>query len=171
MAIEFHCSHCGKLVRAPDDAGGKRGKCPSCRQTVYIPMPSDQLEPLDITPVDEAAERERARLLKETQELRQRLLQERDAPPATNDAVTPRPVEQVFVPRLDMETLIVEYAQAMAAGDLERAEELATDIRTDMSAAADVMERLMVDELPPEGLANIPRPVLIGFFKQLREKK
>jgi len=171
MSIKFPCEHCGKQVEAPDAAGGKRGKCPSCRQTVYIPMPSDQLEPLDIAPVDEAEERERARLRKETQDLQNRLLQERDAPPAAADAAKPRPVEQVFTPKLDMETLIVEYAQAMAAGDLERAEELATDIRTDMSAAREIMERLMVDELPPESLANIPRPVLVGFFKQLREKK
>jgi len=171
MAIEFHCSHCGKLVRAPDETGGKRGKCPSCQQMVYIPMPGDQLEPLEIAPVDETEESERTRLLKETQDLRQRLLRERDAPHAAGDTAKPPPTEQPLPPMLDMQTLLVEYAQAMAAGDLERADELAADIRTDMNAANDVIDRLILDEIPPESLANIPRPVLIGFFKQLREKK
>lgn len=170
MSIEFHCNHCGKLVRAPDDAGGKHGKCPSCHQSVYIPLPSDQVEPLEIAPVDEAEERERARLLKESQDLQRRLLNERDLPTGMGAAPPPSSAGQVMPPRLDMETLVIEYAQAMAAGNLEQAEQLAADIRTDMKTAEDVMQRLMLDELPPKRLAKIPRPVLVGFFKQLRRK-
>jgi len=171
MSIEFHCNHCGTLVRAPDDAGGKHGKCPACHQSVYIPLPSDRVEPLEIAPVDEAEERERARLVKESRDLQRRLLEERDIPAGAAATPPPSPAGQVIPPKLDMETLIIEYAQAMAAGDLEQAEQLAADIRADMKAAEDVMQRMTLDELPPEGLAGIPRPVLVGFFKQLREKK
>ena len=171
MSIEFHCEHCGKLVRAPDDTGGKHGKCPSCHQSVYIPMPSDQIEPLDISPVDQAEERERARLRQEALELQRNLLEERELPkglatePALPAAGTPLP------PKLDMQTLLIEYALAMAAGNLEQAEQLATDIRTDMRAAEETIQRMVADELPPEQLAQIPRPVLAGFFRQLREKE
>lgn len=171
MPIEFHCSYCGKLVRAPDDAGGKHGKCPTCHQSVYIPMPSDQVEPLDLAPVDETDERERSRLLKESQEIQRRLLEEREVPRETAADARPSPGGMVLPPKLDMDTLVIEYAEAMAAGDLERAERLAADIRGDMKSAEGVMQRLTLDELPPERLANIPRPVLVGFFKQLREKK
>ncbi len=171
MSIEFHCNHCGKLVRAPDDAGGKRGKCPACHQSVYIPMPADQVEPLEIAPVDEAEERERDRLLKESQDLQRRLLEEREIPKGMAAAAPPSPGGQVIPPQLDMETLLIEYAEAMAAGDLEQAEQLASDICTDMNAAEEVMQRLLLDELPPQRLAKIPRPVLVGFFKQLRAKK
>jgi hypothetical protein len=70
-----------------------------------------------------------------------------------------------------METLVIEYVQAMIAGNLEEAEQLASDIRTDMKAAESVMDRLTMDELLPEALTDIPRPVLVGFFKQLREHR
>jgi hypothetical protein len=170
MSIEFHCDHCGRLVRAPDDAGGKHGKCPSCHQSVYIPMPSDEIEPLDIAPIDESEERERSELLKESQDIQRRLMEERDVPAGAAAAPPPSPASQVTPPSLDMDTLIIEYALAMANGNLEEADRLATDIRTDMKSAEEVMQRLTLDELPPERLADIPRPVLVGFFKQLRGK-
>jgi DNA-directed RNA polymerase subunit RPC12/RpoP len=170
MSIEFHCSHCGKMVRAPDDAGGKRGKCPSCHQTVYIPMPSDQVQPLDLQPVDESAEQERDRLLKQTRDLQRRVLHDREVPSERATPPAPSPAGQVLPSRVDVETLVIEYAEAMAAGDLERAEEMAADIRKNMTAAEEIIQRITLDELPPERLAKIPRPVLVGFFKQLREK-
>ena len=37
VSIEFCCSHCGKRLRAPDHAGGKRGSCPICKQVIVIP--------------------------------------------------------------------------------------------------------------------------------------
>mgnify|MGYP000946439218 CR=1 FL=1 len=51
MAIEFHCEFCGKQVRAQDEHAGKRAKCPSCHQSVYVPTPSDQIEALGIEPL------------------------------------------------------------------------------------------------------------------------
>jgi hypothetical protein len=133
-------------------------------------MPSDQIEPLDLSPVDDSEERERARLLKESQDLQRRLREERDIPPESAATPRPSPGGSVPPPKLDMETLVIEYALAMADGNLEQAEQLAADIRTDIRAAEDVMQRLTVDELPPARLASIPRPVLVGFFKRLREK-
>ncbi len=168
MAIEFHCDHCGKLVRAPDDAGGKRGRCPACHQSVYIPTPPEQLEPLDLAPVDETEEQQRARLLRETFELERRVYQDSDIPPES--AAAPPPAGSPAPPVLDVETLVIEYAQAMAAGKLEEAEQLAADIRRNMDRANDVIQRLMTDEILPEPLAEIPRPVLVGFFKQLKAK-
>ncbi len=50
MAIEFHCNFCDKLVKAPDDAGGKKGKCPSCQSVLYIPMPEGTVEEFDLCP-------------------------------------------------------------------------------------------------------------------------
>jgi len=167
MAIEFHCYHCGKLVRAPDDAGGRHGKCPACHQSVYIPMPPEQIEPLELAPVDETEERERERLLRETRELQRRLLSERE-PADLAGAAAPGSGGGALPPELDMETLVIEYVEAMAAGELAQAEELAADIRADMKAAEEVIQRLTLDEIPPQRLAGIPRAVLVGFLKQLR---
>jgi hypothetical protein len=59
----------------------------------------------------------------------------------------------------------------MADGNLDEAESLAREIRRDLRRAEDVMQRLTMDEIPPAQLAGIKRPVLVGFFKQLREKR
>jgi len=171
MSIELHCDHCGRLVRAPDDAGGKHGKCPSCHQSVYIPMPSEQVEPLEIAPIDETEEQERARLRKESLEIERKLMEERELPKGAAAGPPPSSAGQPPPLKLDMETLLIEYARAMAAGDLEQAERLAADIRADMRTAEENIQRMVADELPPEQLAQIPRPVLAGFFRQLREKK
>src|SRR5215469_4741213 len=37
MAIEFPCSHCGKMLRVGDDAAGKHARCPSCGTVQSIP--------------------------------------------------------------------------------------------------------------------------------------
>ncbi len=170
MPIEFHCNHCGKLVKTGDEHAGKYGRCPSCHQTVYIPTPSDKIELLQIAPLDDRAELERAKLLRETRDLQHKLLRERElADNPGNRAHVTNP--QVLEPKIDVETLVIEYALAMADGNLTEAQELAGDIRKNMKAAEDVLQRLTVDEMPPPQLARIPRAVLIGFFKQLRERK
>jgi hypothetical protein len=172
MAIEFHCHACGKLVRAPDDAGGKHAKCPACHQSVYVPLPATELDPLPLAPVDESFEREKERLMRETRDLQHRLLHERDLPA---DAVRPPSpaagASEAFPQAIDIETVVIEYAICMADGNLEEANELAALIRKNRKAADDYIQRLMVDEILPPQLSRIPRPVLMGFFKQLREKK
>jgi len=40
MPIEFRCEHCDKLMRTPDDSGGKKGRCPHCKETTQIPVQS-----------------------------------------------------------------------------------------------------------------------------------
>jgi phage FluMu protein Com len=173
MAIEFHCEHCGKLVRAADEYAGKRGKCPGCQQSVYIPTP--EIEPLSISPVDKDDEQRQRELLDETRRLTQTIMHERDnlPPEAPRTAKQPRPAPEgdARLSHAIMEEAVVNYARAMAAGDLERAEELTREIRRDFRLADEIIQRVMVDEIPPAELADIPRPVLIAFFKQLREKK
>ena len=39
MSITFQCEHCHKEIQAPDESGGKRGKCPFCQQSTYVPSP------------------------------------------------------------------------------------------------------------------------------------
>lgn len=168
MAIEFHCDHCGKLVKTADEHAGKRGKCPHCHQSVYIPTPPDELEPLRLAPLDEGAERERHRLMQEAQQLAQKLRDEKDVPPEVPRAPLPEPVGDVRL-SADMESLITEYLLCMSAGKLNEAEALAKDIRADIALADEFIQRLTMDELPPPRLAKIPRALLLGFLKQLHK--
>lgn len=38
MAIQFACPHCQAPIRVNDAAGGKRGKCPNCKNAVLVPV-------------------------------------------------------------------------------------------------------------------------------------
>lgn len=57
MALEFQCPSCSKLLRTPDEAAGKKAKCPQCGAIVDVPhesspqpddreneVPSDEIE-------------------------------------------------------------------------------------------------------------------------------
>jgi len=43
--IHFTCEHCRKSVRVDDRYGGKKGRCPHCKETVLIP-PCDAISEL-----------------------------------------------------------------------------------------------------------------------------
>lgn len=174
MAIEFHCEFCGKQVRAQDEHAGKRAKCPSCHQSVYVPTPSDQIEALGIEPLDTKFVAEQSRLIRETRDLQKRLLHERDTGPIEGGGPRHNPPgggNDIPLPKGDIESLIIEYAQLMAAGNLEAADDLGNEIRKYKQAAETVLQKLTIDEMPHPSLSKIPRPVLMGFFKQLREKR
>ncbi len=169
MAIEFHCSHCGNLVRSAREHAGKFGKCPHCHQAVYIPTPSEEIEPLRLAPVDEQARREAERQAEELRRLARSLHAERaEPPPEPPSASRPEPVSDVRLPS-DMETLLTEYLICMAEGNLSQAEELASEIRKDLVRADEYIQRLTMDEILPARLAHIPRALLLGFLKQLHK--
>jgi phage FluMu protein Com len=198
MAIEFHCNHCGKLVRAPEESGGKHAKCPACHQSVYIPTPPDQIEPLALEPIDDTFEQRKAALMKETFDLTSRILRDKEGlgPEKPGDraerlareekqaaaarsaggsghAPAPAPARPAAPTLTNSEALerVIRYSLYMFEGKLAQAEPLAEELRQNMRVTEDVMQRLAVDELPPQQIAKIPRPLLIAFFKQLREQK
>ena len=42
MPISFRCEKCDQLLRVPDDAAGKKAKCPSCSEVASVPMESTE---------------------------------------------------------------------------------------------------------------------------------
>lgn len=183
MPIEFHCVHCQHLIRTGDEHAGKRGKCPFCHQSVYIPTPRDQLEPLDLAPLDADEERERERAMRETRELTQSILRDKEkqgetgprpsagassaARPPARPAHPPAPAVAAGGAGPDVETLVVDYAVCMFDGDLDEARALASQIAGQGAAAERVIQRLMMDEVLPKPLARIPRAILNGYLKKL----
>lgn len=169
MAIEFHCDHCGMLVRTSEENAGKRGKCPGCGQSVYIPTPSEMIEPLDLAPLDPEAEAEKQRLYDEGRKVAEQLRSDKtEVPPETSQSSFPEPVADARL-AIDVEALVIEYALAMSEGRLAEAEEYARDIRANMDEADDVIQRITADDIPPRRLKNIPHPVLVGFLRQLQK--
>lgn len=181
MAIEFHCEHCGKMIRAGDEHGGKHGKCPSCHQRVYIP--TADIEPLDFAPINAAEDRRAEQMRRESQQLAENLLNDR-APAAsgpvanarpepgnpvrTEGARPAKPAQPPPPPDLNVPDALNEYAIAMFEGELEEAEQLAASLRRHPKQLNDAITRITADEIPPSALEHIPRPVLLAFFKQLR---
>lgn|GEM_PF-770996 len=55
MTIEFHCPHCDKLLKTPDDKAGVRANCPGCGEIVTIPDPANS-DPANSDSASEVAE-------------------------------------------------------------------------------------------------------------------
>ena len=53
MPIAVTCGGCGKRLKVPDSAAGKRGKCPQCGATV--PIPEAEIEPLPLKAAEPVA--------------------------------------------------------------------------------------------------------------------
>lgn len=58
MPISFQCSHCGRTLRAPDDAAGKKVRCPKCQEVTRIPQAEVEAEPVAIPAIPEQEEQE-----------------------------------------------------------------------------------------------------------------
>jgi DNA-directed RNA polymerase subunit RPC12/RpoP len=169
MPIVFHCEHCGKKVSAPDETGGRRGKCPRCSQYIFIPAPPDQVEEIPLVQTDPNEERRRRAMKEEELRLQRELAEHRDAPETLADS-TPRP-EDTGLPfpgfEVPLKELVPQYLLHLARGELELAEELETRIVAQGKDAQKAVEQLAMQEFIHPQLASIPPTVISGFFKKL----
>ena len=168
MSITFHCEHCGKRIEAPEDAGGKWGKCPGCKNKVYVPsqLADDDLQ---LAPLDTDDERKQKELLAETVRLRQDILSETDVP---EEGVQPKQAaaRPGALSDAELTTCIIAYLRQMADGELEEAERTAKSIIVEGTRAMKILERIALSEIPEPELADIPQQVLSGLIKNLRSR-
>ena len=163
MPITFQCEHCRKQVKAPDGAGGKRGKCPHCGQSNYIPMPADGED--DVIPVVEVDDEEEKRRREEEQAL---LEQEREllAETAPPQAV---PLDQrEDLSSEDLHHFVVNYCLDLVAGKLDRAETHIAELKKHSQLGVAAVDDFIKGKVTEPALGDIPPPVLQGFLKQLR---
>jgi hypothetical protein len=191
MTIEFHCEHCGKKIRASDADSGKKGRCPSCKQRIYVPSPDP--EEVALAPVDEAEEKELFEQVARDLAAEHDLMVERDSRGASGDEEPldeslvddPHAEGGVALPEVDEDVpapvaegpltsrmvrdLVVEYLLQMADGQLEQAESIGETLKRDPAATIKALDQLGVDPLSDPKLSRLPGPVVNGFFKQLKE--
>jgi hypothetical protein len=172
MSILVHCDHCGKRIEAPDNAGGKWGKCPACGGRVYVPSPDLDDEELKLAPLDQDEEARVQEMLAETAALRQDILKEREVPPEQvqaeqggGDANRPTTLNDK-----DLKDAIITYLRMMADGELEEAEQSAAYIIPCGARAKATLEKVALSEIPEPRLDGIPPQVLSGLIKNLRAK-
>ena len=175
MAIVFHCQRCGTKIDAPANAGGKWGKCPSCHNRVYIPLlEPDPGDDLHLAPLDETEEERENRLLAETFQLTQEILQEKAMPDEeTEDA--PASANSMFIPMekmsdKDLEKEVVRYLRMVAEGDLDKANEVLGIISAYGRQTLAILDRIALSEIPDPALAKIPPYVLSGLIRNLRSE-
>jgi len=176
MAIQLHCEHCNALIQAPETAAGRRGKCPHCNGVVYIPsLPSPESDEgeIPLAPLDEEEERERLRAEAEAARLQAELLHERSVPGEPGQRRPSRSIETpaeaaARMPAKEINRLIVQYVEAMAGGHLDSAEKLVGKLLPARLNTLTALDGMMSEDLAAYGLPALPRPVLLGFLKQLR---
>ena len=171
MSIEFHCPQCSKVIRAPDSAGGKHGKCPYCEGKVYIPTAADDSEEIGLAPVDETDVQREQNLKKEAARYSAAMSRETDAPPETaGESPEPRASGggPVGAPD-DLDEAVEQFVLAMRDSKLDEADRIVKGL---MSAGARAFEHVqnMIADPPPPAVADIPKPLYQGFLKTLLER-
>jgi hypothetical protein len=164
MSIKFHCEHCGKKIDAPDTAGGKWGKCPACHNRVYVPQMEAE-EELKLAPIDETEEERQKRLLAETFQLTQSILQEKDVP--EGDPFS-SPAQEISDEK--MTEAIVRYLRQMVDGDLDTAQRTSETIASDRRKAREILSQMAAGDPPDAELADVPPQVLSGLIRNLRTR-
>jgi phage FluMu protein Com len=172
MSITFKCEHCGKKIEAPDAAGGKWGKCPGCKNKVYVPSKEAEAEgELRLAPIDTEEEKKRKQMLIEEARLRQEIMSETDVPEEGKQAKREQNETKAgALSDAELELGVIAYLRQMADGDLEAAERTAKSLVPAGKRTIKILERIALSEIPEPEIADIPRNVLAGLIKGLREK-
>lgn len=161
MTIDFKCECCKKIVKAPEDAGGKWGKCPHCKHRCYIPTPpSEDDEKLELVPIDENELTRYNEMMKETHNLTKSILHETTAPESQDDEPD-GPNEKELI-----KTIII-YLLNMSKGNLESAEKMVAELNRFSIETKDILTRMAKTERPEPELRQIPDKLLNGLMKNL----
>lgn len=172
MSIELHCPKCAKLIRAPDNAGGKRGKCPYCKESIYIPLLPDEEEEIGIAPIDDEDERRTQELRRESIGYVAAVGHAKDTPPegaaargGRSDAARPATPGDV----VDIGKQVEEFLIAMRDSKLSQADQAVARLKQTGARAKDQVEGLLLDEMPPS-VKGLPPALVKGFLKTLADR-
>jgi hypothetical protein len=165
MAITFHCKFCGKKIEAPDNAGGKWGKCPSCHNKVYVADINANIDDLKLAPVDPGEEEKKRQLMIETFQLDQEILKEKDNKnPAGNNARLTAMSDE------ELNNKVIMYLRHMAEGSLDAADTVARQISPFGKRAVKILDNIALTDMPAAELQDIPSQVLAGLIRGLRNR-
>lgn len=165
MSIELRCESCGKLLKAPAGAAGKRKQCPSCGHELYVPTPGNEIEELPLAPEDTADRLREEALLAERRRI-DRAIAHEDA----GDASRAPAGRAASSGGATLQQAVVAFLVAMRDSDLNQADALLPALQRQRAEALRVVDALAADQIPPAELANVPSGVYQGFLKNLRSQ-
>lgn len=168
MTISFHCESCKKKIKAPDDAGGKWGKCPYCTHRCYVPLPKSDDEPeLKLAPIDEAEETQMGDLMRQTYDLTHKILRERETPDTGPNEEDPNALKAI---EKDIIKKSILYLRQMADGELQQAEKTFEQLRRHKKPSLRILSSMARAERPEPELADIADGVLQGLIRDASSK-
>ena len=163
MSIELHCPQCQKLIKAPDGAGGKRGKCPFCQAAMYIPEPSDELDVIPIKPIaKEDADRE-AELRRESSNFAASIDK------VTGGAASADPREGGLGAEVDVASDVDVYVHSMHKSDLDTMHSAVARLKRSGDTGRSFVEELLKNEATID-FGDVPAPLAKGFLRKLQVK-
>ncbi len=164
MTITFECEHCGKEVQAPDEAGGRKGTCPFCKKSNFIPAAESEDDLIPMAPIDEDDEKQQANLVREL------MAKERDLR-ATAGEETPVPLEhKEDLGSEDLHHFVVNYCMDMAAGQTDRATNHVIQLNKFGSKAMDAIDDFVSGKALEPTLDTIPRKHLQQYLADLQRR-
>ncbi|MFP4055007.1 MAG: hypothetical protein ACLFV7_14195 [Phycisphaerae bacterium] len=168
MSISFECEHCGKEVSAPAEAAGRRGKCPFCHQSSYIPDPNVD-EEIPLAPVDEEEERAIEEEERRLQEAERALIAETGAElPPESGGSTAAGSEKVSPEQLYHH--VVNYCLEMSNSNLEKARDSANRLKQHGYDGLQAVDDFITGKALEPALDPIPTKLCRGFLDQLRNE-
>ncbi len=167
MSIEFKCQSCGRSVKAPDNAGGRRGKCPFCNVSVFIPAPPSESDEIGLAPIDSTFAAREAQLRKESIDYAAAVDHDEARPAGADTPKTgPRRAADGDAVLVDIPVEVENFVRAMHGSDLKMADRVVSRLRQRPGAARDYIQGMMVDQLGIR-VEGIPTPLIQGFLKNL----
>jgi hypothetical protein len=168
MSITFNCEKCGKKIVAPDEAGGKRGRCPYCQASNYIPSLIKDEEIYDLATEDEADEQRRQKELELIRQQNRVLLSEMGNPElATGGSGPSVDMNQDLKPE-ELHPLIINFCLDMAGSKLDRAKTHLNELKKVKRMARSEVERFLKGDVLDPSLEAIPVKLRMGFLNQLK---
>lgn len=166
MAISFNCEHCGKRIQGDDTLGGKRGKCPYCKGSNYIPAPVREDELLPLAPEHDGQDEPHRQELAQLRRQEEALLSELGPADAA-----PVPLEQNENPTPeDLHHLVVNYCLDVFNGKLVRAALHVQQMRKLKRIAAQAVDDFADGKAKEPALEAIPPKLRQGFLAQLKKE-
>jgi hypothetical protein len=164
VSITFRCQYCHKEVKAPDTAGGKRGKCPFCGQGTYIPSPVAEEDLLPVAPLDEKEERLRQEQINALYQQERELI-------ALGAKGPIEPLEErEDLTSADLHHFVINYCLEMARDNVEGAGVQLAKLRQFGALGLEAVDDLAGGKVHEPPLDALPKRVRASFLAELRAK-
>ena len=125
----------------------------------------DADDELKLAPVDETEQERKKRLLAETFQLTQSILQEKDVPDGAMSISSSPSMDED-----ELTNTVVRYLRQMADGDLDSAQRTAEAIAAHRGQSKEILDQIACSDPPDPRLQNIPAQVLSGLIRNLRTR-